>query len=205
MNYLIRLRKYIRIPLSILIVCALPFNGNSQSSEELTTTALHRITIEKTDTVYRFYVIKPDISLMASTDLTYFWYKPDTILQTHGGYDGFLLNGLYAVFFPNKNLMEKGSFVNGLKVGEWRSWYPNGKLESVFHWKGGMRQGQFIVYSETSEIIRSGSYKNDLLEGSVFEMSPDGKLEKKEYRKGNLKLDKIKKENVEDSTIDNNN
>jgi hypothetical protein len=203
MNYLIRLRKYIKFPLSIFILCAFQFNGNSQSSEELTTTALHRIIIEKTDTVYRFYVTKPDMNLMASTDLTYFWYKPDTILQTHGGYDGFLLNGLYAVFFPNKNLMEKGSFVNGLKVGEWRSWYPNGKLESVFHWKGGMRQGQFIVYSEKSDIIRSGSYKNDLLEGSVFEMSSDNKLEKKEYKKGTIKVEK--KENVEDSTIDNNN
>ena len=188
MKLFICFNKYNRFRLAVFAICSIQFNSIAQSSANLVSTALHRIIFEKKDTVFNFYVIKQEAGKVISDDLTYSWYAQDTILQTRGGYDGFVLNGAYAVFYPNKNLKEEGNFVYGLKVGEWKIWYPDGKLKSVFTWKNGKRQGKFVIYDEKAVVIQSGSYKNDLMEGSILETTPDNKTEIKKYKKGQLKI-----------------
>ncbi len=204
MKLLITFNKYKRFQLSFFVICSIHFDCIAQSSANLGSTALHRIFFEKLDTIYKFYVLKPEAGYTLSNDLTYSWFTPDTILQTRGGYDGYVLNGAYSVFYPNKNLKEEGNFVYGLKAGEWKNWYPDGILKSVFIWKNGKRQGKFVIYSEKAVIIQSGSYKNDLMEGSILETTPDNKTVIKKYKKGQLQI-QDSTSTRDDTTQDNNN
>jgi antitoxin component YwqK of YwqJK toxin-antitoxin module len=104
----------------------------------LETTALGRRVINRQDTVYIFYVKKPEEALKVDRDKTYYWFKSDTIITTTGGYDGWVLNGDYKMFFPGKGMRQSGFFQMGLKDGEWKTWYEDGRLQSVSRWKKGV-------------------------------------------------------------------
>jgi antitoxin component YwqK of YwqJK toxin-antitoxin module len=109
---------------------------NSFSQNKLETTALNRVTYQKKDTVYLFYVAKAPDKLKVRMRNKYHWFASDTILITSGGFDGKLLHGTFKVFYPNKNLKEEGEFEYGRKTGIWRSWATNGMLVEVVKWKG---------------------------------------------------------------------
>ncbi len=124
--------------LSISIIVLFFFQGSSQVINQIT--ALNRINISKQDTLYTFYAKNVAKEVKVIKGKNYYWYYRDTILITKEGYDGRLLEGLYTVYYPNKNLKEQGNFINGLKDGEWKFWYPNGELASVEKWKKGELQ-----------------------------------------------------------------
>ena len=181
--------KFQRIVFIVTVICTSREKAFSQTDQNLVSTALHRVIFEKSDTIYNFYVVQAEKGMTISNDLIYSWYAPDTVLQTHGGYGRFVLNGNYTVFYPNKNLREEGTYSFGLKVGEWKNWYPNGVLNSSINWKKGKKQGKFVIYSENSEILRTGEYNNDLLDGHIVEVTSDNKAIKRKYKKGKLKMD----------------
>jgi MORN repeat variant len=151
-------------------------------------TAYHRISFEIKDTLFQFYVSKPLSDQKIVDDAVYYWFTPDTILQTVGGYQGKLLNGLFTKYYPNKNIAVKESYDMGRKSGESRSWFPDGKLESIVTWSMGKKAGPFKMYDSSSRLIQYGSYKNDKLDGSIFSVSDGGKIKKEKYRKGVLEL-----------------
>lgn len=145
--------------------------------------ALNRVTLNRQDTLFQFYTARP-VTGKAAVAYTYYWFKPDTILATKGGFDGKWLHGDYEVFFPNKNLAEKGQFEHGLKVGEWRSWYANGALKSITHWSRSKKQGRFLLFDETGARVEEGTYKDDLLTGKLTHYAADTVVSRQLYRKG---------------------
>jgi antitoxin component YwqK of YwqJK toxin-antitoxin module len=44
------------------------------------------------------------------------------------------LHGAWQTFYANEQLCEEGKFVNNLPDGEWRIWYPDGKLKAIVHY-----------------------------------------------------------------------
>jgi len=72
-------------------------------------------------------------------DRYYFWYLPNIIHSTQGGYSGQLLNGHYIAYYPDKNLKEEGDFKTGLKNGEWKTWNSKGDMTSVTNWDEGVQ------------------------------------------------------------------
>jgi antitoxin component YwqK of YwqJK toxin-antitoxin module len=139
-------------------------NWYCKPQEDLKMDALNRVILNKSDTIYQFYTIKPsDKQQQATGNYYYFWFKPDTILVTHSGFDGKLLHGEYKVFYPNKNLREQGNFKNGLKTGEWKSWHSNGEIQSVSHWRMGKRDGKLEEYDIKGDKIRTAPLNNDSL------------------------------------------
>jgi antitoxin component YwqK of YwqJK toxin-antitoxin module len=155
--------------LNLSILC------QAQTDEKIEVKAINRQFIKRKDTIYRFYAINPDHPLTVRPDRTYHWYKSDTILATSGGYDGRLLDGAFTVFYPDKNLEEEGLFRNGLRTGEWKIWYPGGKLHSIVHWEDGIKAGAFTEYDIQGLKLREGYYKNDYLSGKVREHMPNGR------------------------------
>lgn len=79
---------------------------------------------------------------------TYYWYKSQVVLGTQGGSSGQLLNGLFESFYDNKQLCQKGSYVKGLKQGEWNYWRKDGTLIKTEHWSSGRQTGEQLEYNE---------------------------------------------------------
>jgi len=70
--------------------------------------------------------------------LFYYWYSANLIHSTQGGFSGTLLNGQYNEYYLNKNLLEQGTFKNGLKDGAWKTWNEDGTLDKAATWKDGV-------------------------------------------------------------------
>ena len=165
------MKSYLTLTLALLnlnILC------QAQTDEKVEVKAINRQFIKRKDTTYRFYAILPEHPLKVRPDRTYHWYKSDTILATSGGYDGRLLDGAFTVFYPDKNLEEEGLFRNGLRTGEWKIWYPGGKLHSIIHWEDGIKSGAFTEYDIQGAKFREGYFKNDRLSGKIKEYMPNG-------------------------------
>jgi hypothetical protein len=169
---------------TLLILLHLSFLSEAQNDGNFQVAALNRQLINRKDTVYSFYALHPDRPIKTRMDRTYYWYRPDTILTTAGGYDGRILDGSFKIFYPDKNLKEQGVFRNGLRSGEWKSWYPGGQLREIVRWKDGLRDGPFSEYDAAGRKLREGHYKKDDLSGPVTEYSRDGTARSTTYQKG---------------------
>jgi hypothetical protein len=157
-----------------------------QKQPPLKTTALNRITLNRNDTVFQFFIKEAPGKFKTFPSLHYYWFSPDTILITQGSFSGKLLDGTYDVFYPNKNLKEKGWFKNGLKAGLWRNWDSGGKLLHATNWDKGKKNGPFEEYDISGVIIRSGLYKDGLLSGEIVEYQNGEPKSKKNYKEGKV-------------------
>lgn len=55
------------------------------------------------------------------------------------------------------------------REGEWKTWYENGALKSIEHFKNDTREGALITYWENGKKKRSDLFKNDsLVSGQCF-------------------------------------
>jgi len=96
---------------------------------------------------------------------TYYWYKSNEVHQSKGGYGGELLHDNYTKYFITNELQEQGDFVFGLKDGEWKEWYKNGKLKEVTNWEKGQQHGGYWFYNEKGELITKGKYLHGAKKG----------------------------------------
>jgi len=106
---------------------------------------------------------------------TYYWYTDNEIKNTDGGFDGKLLHGEYKSFYLNKNLKEEGMFLYGLKDGIWKTWFPNGKIHEIVHYKKSRMHGDCEEYDENGNMVSKSNFKNGVLNGKMIS-----------YKKGNV-------------------
>ncbi len=159
----------------------------------------------KNKEVYTVYVNYPDHTVKMNVlnsvkkidvkeTLTYYWYSSNRIMETQGGYDGKMLNGLYTSFYLSGNLKEKGMFKKGLKDGEWTAWYENGKIREIINWNKGIKNGLLKTFDDKGNLISESFYKNGKLNGT-FTSYENGKAKNKiRYKNGNEIPEKLKKE-----------
>lgn len=139
---------------------------------------------------YEFYTTQKEIK--AKPDRDYYWFKGGAIHHAGSGVSGEALNDSYVKLFLNNQLAEKGTFKNGLKTGVWKSWFPNGKLQTVETWKNGFMKGDFLRYDIDGNLLESGNYKNNLKQGKWIDHTKKDTLN---YKKGivRIKLTKAEK------------
>ena len=63
-----------------------------------------------------------------------------------------------------------------IRHGPWRSYWPNGKLESSRHYKKDVEHGQFRTFRVTGAKILEGRYEKGLKVGIWTKWDPDGLL-----------------------------
>lgn len=97
-------------------------------------------------------------------DEVYFWYKPNRVVQTVGGYHGQLLHGYYVESYSNGQLKLKGYFCLGQQCGEWKYWNEEGKLQRVEHWKQNKLHGEVIYLNDKGEIALEKKFKKGVEE-----------------------------------------
>lgn len=136
---------------------------------------------------YEFYTTSKKIK--PHKNKTYFWFKGGLIHEAEYGVAGEVLNGSFKKYFHSNQLAEQGVFKKGLKVGLWKSWYENGKIETNQIWKSGQKNGVFLKYNSSGEIVEKGSYKRNLKHGLWIDMIKNDSIT---YKKGAVFLKKAK-------------
>ena len=114
---------------------------------------------------YEFYVSSEKVK-NPKLGKTYFWYRSGEIHQSSADIGGSALVDEFTKQYKSKQLAEKGSFNDGLKDGTWKSWYENGTLSHIEHWKSGRKHGDFISYNKNGEKIAEGTYRNHQKHGT---------------------------------------
>tara|TARA_Y100000991_G_C21771622_1_gene263303 strand:+ start:225 stop:605 length:381 start_codon:yes stop_codon:yes gene_type:complete len=56
--------------------------------------------------------------------------------------------------------MLSGENRNGLKNGEWISYFPNGEIQSICHFSYGIPDGAIIVYNNIGQELYRGNFDN---------------------------------------------
>ena len=87
-------------------------------------------------------------------------YKNDTLVSTMQIKNS-ILEGEFKVYYPSGKLLYIMNAKNGVLNGTAKSFYENGKIKMIGHFKDGKKDGEFIEYEEDGSIIDKILYKND--------------------------------------------
>lgn len=156
----------------VIIVSSCVAKGQDLVKDFLT----HKVIVNLENRTIVAYV-KPVKSVSLDSDKYYYWFSPNQISSTQGGFSGKLLNGDYQEFYTNKQLKESGYLNKGLKIGVWKSWKENGKLETDYTWDSGRMNGVYHKYDSVGKVQETGRYKNDLLHGKQKSYTIEGIIE----------------------------
>lgn len=112
---------------------------------------------------YEFYTT--DKKIKPRTAKTYYWFKGGLIHEAHGGIAGDLLDDKFTKMYHSNQLAEQGQFKEGLRVGLWKTWHPNGVLATTLSYSKGLRSGKYFRYDENGNLIENGKFCSDLKTG----------------------------------------
>ena len=87
-------------------------------------------------------------------------YKNDTLVSTMQIKNS-IPEGEFKVYYPSGKLLYIMNAKNGVLNGTAKSFYENGKIRMIGHFKNGKKDGEFIEYDEDGSIIDKALYKND--------------------------------------------
>lgn len=102
--------------------------------------------------------------------------------------------GEWLFYHTNGLVWTKGSYLNGEKVGLWKtwndggqlvqdyyadngyfkSWYPNGQQESIGEMKDRKKSGDWTFYHQNGKLQKKATYLNDEMDGHVIEYYDNG-------------------------------
>lgn len=112
---------------------------------------------------YEFQVLKTNKEVKAIKRIKLYWFDYSSIKETEYGYgaNGKVLNGYYNKYLiKNNQILESGTFNLGLKNGEWKEWYFNGKIKKIQFWENGIKNGSYKLYNERSKLLTQGEFYN---------------------------------------------
>lgn len=138
------------------------------------------------------------------SDRFYTWYAANTLKHTQGGHAGKLVHGVYVLSNHNKDLLARGRFRYGLKVGQWQHWYTSGQTRAVEQWKKGRRHGRYLMYDMEGNVREKGGYRHGRLHGKRIRLEAGQPAQKEKYRKGKLlEKKRQKKRNKKEDAVSN--
>ena len=126
------------------------------------------VIIRKGDTLIKSNILTENTKVRPFSNRNYFWYLKGEINSNMGGYAGKLLHGNFNTLV-NNSLIESGLFYKGLKDGKWTTWYQNGRIRAICHYKKGDFDGFFIKYNQDGSIEEELRYKKgEIIKESSF-------------------------------------
>lgn len=139
-----------RVLLGLLLSGLISEGLRAQSVRKLERGAINRtrITLVNGDTIQRFTTTLRHPQ--PRPDRFYYWQGQDRIQRNVGGYNGHLLDGPYQLTDLDDHLLGNGTLRQGLKMGTWHTWRPDGSLASTSHWRQGRQRGRTLAYDANS-------------------------------------------------------
>lgn len=172
--------------LILLLICPFYSFGQNEFSVEAYRHTIHHTNYKATFQVSEAKELKPELTKR------YYWYSNNEVKVTQGAYAGKLLHGMYIASYNNGNLKEKGTFILGLKDGEWKNWDENGVLLGSKTYIKDVLDGAFINF-EVGKVKESGIYKNGALHGTMKVYLKQDSVSISKYREGKIVLSKTKR------------
>jgi len=83
-------------------------------------------------------------------------YSDDGLGATEGNYRENALDGPWKTSTGNQ-VLEEGEYDMGLRVGEWKEYYINGQLKSLFTYDGGEELGPYVRYDTLGVVLDKGN------------------------------------------------
>ncbi|MFN3916217.1 MAG: toxin-antitoxin system YwqK family antitoxin [Flavobacteriales bacterium] len=82
---------------------------------------------------------------------------------------------------PDQSLFEINTYKNGLKNGQWKQYYKNGKILAIGTYRDDNFEGKVTYYYSSGTVDEEGAYKNAVKNGYWKKYDEDGKLLGKVY------------------------
>jgi len=115
-------------------------------------------------------------------------YYDNDYVKSIGYYDrqSKLNKGPWLHFYPNGNLKNEGNYNDkGLLDGEWKLYFPDGKLNKIINYSNGKLNGPYETYYPNGQLEEKSHYSNDLLDSRVdFYFSTGVKNGEVDYKNG---------------------
>jgi hypothetical protein len=146
---------------------------------------------------YEFYTIEKIIK--PNPNKIYYWFKGGAIHNAQAGVGGSLLNDSFVKMHLSNQLAEQGQFNKGLKIGLWKTWYINGKLQTIENWDKGFRTGNYIRYDENGILLEKGNYRWNKKQGKWVDFV---KKDTVVYKKGIVVVKKQKLSELDKYKLD---
>lgn len=108
---------------------------------------------------YDFYVQLDDKNVRYKDTVLYVWFRAQKLHTTQGMSDGYLLNGPFKKYYHSGQIAEQGSYKNGLRIGEWKSWRESGTLIAIYHYSSGSLHGSYSLFGAEGQRVKTGTYK----------------------------------------------
>jgi len=130
------------------------------------------------DSLYHYsFTVEAKSTLEPELNKTYTWYLNNAIHVSRGNYSGKLMNGSFVKYSKaNNQMIEKGTYLLGVKQGLWYVWNADGTLSSYSEYKKGDLNGEFIEYADSNKCKFSGEFKKNLKSGWWYEYGNDRKV-----------------------------
>ncbi|MEM1453226.1 MAG: hypothetical protein AAGI22_29255 [Planctomycetota bacterium] len=96
------------------------------------------------------------------------------LLHEEGSYADGKRTGSWKSYHPNGALETQGSFVNGLQVGEWVEYHDNGQRKSIGGFENGVATGEWRGFHRQGERRYVSTYRNGQPNGPYVEWYPSG-------------------------------
>ena len=84
--------------------------------------------------------------------------------------------GSWKNFFPDGKIQSEGNYFNNSKNGQWKFYYPNGKVEQIGNYRNGRENGQWNWYYPNGTLHREENYFNGKRDGPYVEYNENGKI-----------------------------
>lgn len=85
--------------------------------------------------------------------------------------------GYWEEFFESGELLAKGEYKEGYKVGKWNYFYKNGQIEQVgFYGEEGKPEGLWVWYYENGSVLREENFYHGRADGELKEYSDSATL-----------------------------
>ena len=105
-------------------------------------------------------------------------------LDARGNRQGFwTITGNIArdVRYPGNGRVEEGNYINGKKTGEWKGYWPSGKIRSQIEYQHGTPLGNYILFYENGQAEESGVWHYGRYKGAFKRYYPNGKVQQALY------------------------
>jgi len=135
------------------------------------------------DANFRYEFYTTDKKIKVKDHKVYYWFKGGAIHSAESGIAGTLLDDKFVKMYHSNQLAEQGQFKEGLKVGLWKTWHPNGTIETIQNWKKGFKYGDYFRYDQNGTLAETGEYSKDLKSGKWVNFEKKDTLV---YKKGIL-------------------
>ena len=105
---------------------------------------------------------------------SYLVYEGDTVnvVDANGMKQGLWLN----FDSSNSKVIEKGTYKDNKKDGEWIQFFPNGNLKHKINFRGGIANGAAMFYYENGKLWEKGTWVIDHWVGAYQFFYPSGQI-----------------------------